>query len=297
MHRYVAYGLSIATSIPLPELPPADPSVSGAPDIQFFGEPLGTPPEPGSVPASTDGQQVVIAWGDYVTLRMRGGHECAFDTSEALAEAMLRRYLLGPGLGILLHQRGLLVLHASAVNLGGEAVLFIGEKGAGKSTTAAGLLARGHTLLSDDVVAIDLTDPARPLVLPAFAQIRLRPDSAAAVEVPDDELATTNLTLDKRLWQVHDRFQSAPVPLREINVLDRGVPGAVERLASDAALAQLLTHLYAPRFAGTSVMTGAHLQACATLLGAVIVRRLSRSESMRDLPILLDTVEGDGRAA
>jgi hypothetical protein len=292
VYHYDAYGLSIATSIPLPELPTAEQDADDQADIRFYWEPLGTPPAPGSVPASTDGQQVVIAWGDYVTLRMRGGRECAFDFSEALAEAMLRRYLLGPGLGILLHQRGLLVLHASAVNLGGEAVLFIGEKGAGKSTTAAGLLARGHTLLSDDVVAIDLSDPTCPLVLPAFAQIRLRPDSAAAVAVPDDELATTNLTLDKRLWQVHDRFQSAPVPLREINVLDRGEPGTVQGLASDAALAQLLTHLYAPRFAGTTVMTGAHLQACATLLGAVTVRRLSRSESMRDLPFLLDTIEG-----
>lgn len=292
MPRYTAYGLTIESSVPLPELPVAGDEHDGAEaDVTFYHEALGTPPAPGSTAELPRSEQVTIAWGDYVTLRLRHGRACAFDFSSALREDMLRRYLLGPGLGILLHQRGLLVLHASAVNVAGEAVLFIGEKGAGKSTTAAGLLSRGHTLLSDDVVAIDLQDPARPVVLPAYAQLRLWPDSAAAVEAPMDDLVEYNPRLDKRLWSVHDQFGAEPVPLREINVLGIGTPGASEALSGNAALTELITHLYAPRFAGPSVMTSVHLQACSALLGSGLVRRLSRSDAIDELPTLLDAIE------
>lgn len=40
--------------------------------------------------------------------------------------------------------------HAAAVGIGGAGSIFIGPKGAGKSTTALALAARGHALLSDE---------------------------------------------------------------------------------------------------------------------------------------------------
>ena len=292
-YRYTAYGLTVEASLPLPELPVSDAQDEVRRDVSFVRVPLGTPPVPGSIPCSpqNQGEQVVIVWGDYLTLRLRHGCTCAFDTSDALSDDMLRRYLLGPGLGILLHQRGLLVLHASAVNVEGEAVLFIGEKGAGKSTTAAALLARGHTLLSDDVVAIDTSSPEHPRVLPAFPQLRLWPDSAAAANVPDDELVAYNPRLAKRSWDVDGRFHGQPVPLREINLLGRGTPGDVHDLSGNEAFGALLPHLYAPRFAGASVITQKHLEACTSLLRRIPVRRLMRSESIDDLPCLVRVVE------
>ena len=44
-------------------------------------------------------------------------------------------------------QRGNLSLHASTVRIGDEVVALAGHQGAGKSTTAMGLRARGHQLL------------------------------------------------------------------------------------------------------------------------------------------------------
>jgi hypothetical protein len=54
--------------------------------------------------------------------------------------------------------RGLEVFHASGVVIDGRALLFAGPPGAGKSSLAAALLSAGGQLLSDDVVALALSD-------------------------------------------------------------------------------------------------------------------------------------------
>jgi hypothetical protein len=94
-------------------------------------------------------------------------------------EHVLRLYLLGPALGVLLQQRGLLVLHASAVAIGERVVAFVGESGWGKSTTAAALERRGHTVVADDVCALHLRGSEDPLVFPAIPRLKL--DAAPAL--------------------------------------------------------------------------------------------------------------------
>ncbi len=56
--------------------------------------------------------------------------------------------------------RGLEVLHASGVVIGGNAVLISGAAGAGKSSLAAALVRSGGLLLSDDAVALRLPEGA-----------------------------------------------------------------------------------------------------------------------------------------
>lgn len=70
--------------------------------------------------------------------------------------------------------RGLEVMHASGVVIDGRAVLIAGPPGAGKSSLAAALLRRGGRLLSDDAVALQLTE--RTLVAHAGSVVlQLRP--------------------------------------------------------------------------------------------------------------------------
>jgi hypothetical protein len=61
-----------------------------------------------------------------------GGGEIAVDLDPAFDTRLLALPLLGPAIAILLHRLGHLVLHGSAVELGGKAEIFLGDKGAGK---------------------------------------------------------------------------------------------------------------------------------------------------------------------
>ncbi len=120
--------------------------------------------------------------------------------------------------------RGLEVMHASGVVLGGEAMLFVGPSGIGKSSLAAALLRRGASLLSDDAVALSLSDGALIAHFGAAA-LHLRP-------AEEDRLACDEISaLGRAAGSVEGRrrYVSAQVaeaaPLAYVFMLERSERG------------------------------------------------------------------------
>lgn len=93
-----------------------------------------------------------------------------------LAQGLLAAEM-GMNLQMALAQRRYLLLHASAAERNGKAVLMTGVSGAGKSTLAALLMARGWRLMGDEFVLID------PLTGLAHAFPRLISLKNQAIEV------------------------------------------------------------------------------------------------------------------
>jgi len=83
--------------------------------------------------------------------------------------------LYGFALATVLHQRGIFVLHGSAVAIGTKGVVVVGEKMAGKSSLVMALLASENQLISDDVTGV-VFDRVTAEVLPGFASVKLWPD-------------------------------------------------------------------------------------------------------------------------
>lgn len=74
---------------------------------------------------------------------------------------------------------GFLPFHASAVAHAGRVFAFTGPGGAGKSTLAAGLGARGYPLFCDDTLLVDLAATDRVLAMPGHKRLKLREDAFA----------------------------------------------------------------------------------------------------------------------
>ena len=83
------------------------------------------------------------------TLQASNGNEIVVDAAQDANPKDIGTYILGSVMGALLHQRRVLPLHASAVEIDGYAVLFAGVSGAGKSTLAAALNQKGYRLITD----------------------------------------------------------------------------------------------------------------------------------------------------
>src|SRR4051794_7164880 len=68
-----------------------------------------------------------------------------------------QRFLVGRILPWAAVLRGFEAFHASAIGFRGRAVAFVGETGAGKTSLAVQLVARGTDFFTDDVLALDMS--------------------------------------------------------------------------------------------------------------------------------------------
>lgn len=69
---------------------------------------------------------------------------------EGVDEAEIRSWLYGIPLAALFHYGGFLVFHASVVEISGRGLVFAGDPGDGKSTTAAPFVSGGAKFIADD---------------------------------------------------------------------------------------------------------------------------------------------------
>lgn len=133
-----------------------------------------------------------LGWGDEVTFDMFGGTRIDYCTGPDW-RGTLPPMFFGTVTGLTLAWRGLLPLHATALELSGQAFLLTGSAGTGKSTLAAELMAHGAQLISDDLTILEMSSGnAAPLAFRGRQTMRLHPDTAARTgalrreDVPDD---------------------------------------------------------------------------------------------------------------
>ena len=98
-------------------------------------------------------------------------------TGPGISDHEVAGFVLGSAFGILLHQRGALVLHGAAVAKDSCAIAICGASGAGKSTLAAALCHRSCTLVTDDICVVGEDVNQRPMVFPDGRQLKLWKES------------------------------------------------------------------------------------------------------------------------
>ncbi|MDB5035816.1 MAG: hypothetical protein JWQ98_3057 [Chlorobi bacterium] len=287
---FLAHGLSISSFIPLPELRTLDREadvVVKAGDLAFFSA---SESVDGCLHATPD--EALFLWEGAGRFLIRGGNEVIVDPVGDADERVLRLYLLGPVLGLLLQQRGRLVLHGSAVATASGVAAFLGESGAGKSTIAAGLHRRGYPAVADDLVSID---PAHepPAIDPGFPLLKLWPDAAAGLGYDPLVMPILRPDAEKRALELHGDFPSAPLHPLRIYAITTGETNAIEPLTPRDGMIELMRHSYIAPILERMGAAPANMMQCAGLAARVPVLRLHVHRSITALPALLDLIEQD----
>jgi len=308
MYAHNAYGLSIHSAFPLPELMAIEKCLDENADIVRASEAdvvirLG---KVNSLSLEADqangagrhihptSEGVYLAWDDVGKFLVRDGREIVVDPLPGVEERVVRLFILGTTLAMLLHQRGdVVVLHASVAAISGQGAAFVGPKHAGKSTMVAALHAEGHTLVADDILVVDMSQD-RPMALPGFPHLKLWPDSAASLGQIPDTLPRLRPELEKRGQRINSGFSSTPIPLQCIYVLSQGPEPEIEPLSPQQALIELMPHWYGARFGTELLQTlglSTHLRQCASLANRVSVCHLRRPRALSTLPDVTRLVE------
>lgn len=293
MFSYFAYGLGIQSAIAIPEFVVATVAVDVTIDLVDEYAPDRYIPEhilPQQWSLKLNQAEAIFYMKEVGVFRVEAGRKIVIMPVPGTSEEVLRFYLVGTIMAILLYQRGLLVLHASVVNLRGGAVAFLGVSGAGKSSTVATLHAHGHSMVADDVAAIDLS-AAEPLLFPAFPQVKLSPEMATALGHDFTSLLPLHPQEEKRGYRMSEKFDRSPLPIYRLYVLADAPTMSIEPLPPKEAAMELVRHSRPTTLFHSG--GAAHLLQCTQLAKQVQVYRLNRPRSLALLSELAQFIERD----
>ena len=275
-HFYSLFGLSIASDMPLPELVRIVPVV--APDVIVrMRADAASPTIAEPYPIDDHLSLTIDGIARYTVAR---GAEIVVDPDPGALERNVRLYLLGSAMGMLLHQRGLLPLHANSIEIDGRAFLFMGHSGAGKSTLAAWFHDRGYRVIADDVSVIGFDGEGRPAVRPGLPRLRLWRDTLDATG--------RDAALFERSYAGDDSYDKYDVPiepaglatgdveLSAIYLLAKGDQFGLSALSGMEAADAVFANTYRGRYVESMNQQRPHWEATLNLIRATPIFRLER---------------------
>lgn len=294
MFVYSAYGLVLASDLPIPEFRPG----AGEPDVHI--RILDHRPECQSADSpiictEAGPASATLAWGTVGTLLIEDGRSISVFPGTEGDEQSLKLFVAGAGIGVLLHQRGMLVMHGSAVSVNGNAVAFLGAKGWGKSTTAIALHKRGHPLITDELLVINPSNDGTPTVRPGSPYLKLWSDALAGIGGKRDLFQPIVPGADKYYFGA-SAWTTLETPLKRFYVLDGGNELKTATIGSPDAFFSVLPHLYVSRF-GTPFLQSSGAQSTIpqlfALLNEVEVVRLVRRHNLDELQEIAELIESE----
>ncbi len=298
-YSYSAFGLTLTSELACPFLFPAQPD-----------RPVDVHIRMGSVPAELDAptakgvlyqarpNQFLMRLDDVAAFLVSDGNEIIIERAPQATDDEVLLFLFGSAIGALLHQRGTLVMHASAIETERGAVLFVGHSGNGKSTTAAALHKRGYRILADDICPLALDDNGNPVALPGFPQLKLWADTAQKLAHETDGLRRVRPQLEKFGLLVHDEFVNQPLPLHAIYHLTNNNKKEfkLEPIEDSRRFNIILFNTYRKRFMDGLEMRADHFKLATTAGKTARMRRVTRPSAPFMLDELVELLEQDFKA-
>ena len=212
----------------------------------------------------------------------------------------VRLFLLGTPLGLIYLHRGMVPLHAAAVEIDGEAVLMAGSSRVGKSTLAAAFVRKGYRLVSDDVAPLEFTDTGIQ-VHPSLRRIRLWADALEGLGI-EGELERCRGGIEKFSQPVLEDTVSKPLRPIALIHLRRQADSVGEmtfrQLRGRAAVNELGLQVYRRRAMGAIAGEARTLTSLSRAAAAIPQHyMLSRPLRFGDLDRTVDAIVETVRAA
>jgi hypothetical protein len=298
VHFYRVAGLGVASEIELPGAIAATQQlkVNAAPDIVLRAGQVPEALERASARGPTweiAGDKFLLHIPDVARFLLTGGREIVFEAAAGVEPADISIFLLGTVLGILLHQRGQVVLHASAVRVNGKAVLFCGASGTGKSTLAAALAQRGFPLVTDDFCAVAADGAGAVTVQPDGRSLKLWAQAIRELDLAERRGAAVRNRLEKFFVEPAAVF-SEPLQLAAVYAL-REVrppykPGIERPNVVDSALI-LRRNAYRPQLVNRMGQKVDYFRAATAIANSAGIFHLTRALSFERMPEVVAQLE------
>lgn len=243
MHEYQAFGMHIVSelSLALPSVPQNQimPEWQVAIRLGTIPAELPMPHRLGRIRYGEFGTdlQIEVPWaGRY---RVFGDSRIDVEPVPSADEQTVGLYITDLILSFLLRRHPFLTLHGSAVSGPQGALVFLGNRGSGKSTTAAAMARSGYKILCDDVVPV----AAGPVVFPGIPYPRLLPDAYERLVGDISQASHLFDGIDK--YRIELEASHTPALLHGVFILEPAEIGNLEimPLRGGAKMAAMFPHI------------------------------------------------------
>lgn len=297
-YTYRACGLAIRSDIALPGLRPAAPGTDDAPVSITRGAVSANLDAP-ILKAGPNWQRGADAFlltiPGLARFLINGRDAITYQPDEGIAADDLTAFLTGSVLGILLHLRQSVVLHASAVLVGEQAVLFCGASGAGKSTLSAALGKRGYPMLSDDLCVLAPRPDGRLWVESDGRQHKLWERSVRSLDLEERKGAGVRHQINKFYVSPQAIHADAAPVARLYQLVEQrnGQAPGIEPLALADAAITVRQNAFRPRMMWQLEQKTDYFRVAAQLYAQARIARFRRPFDFASLDHGLDLLESD----
>jgi hypothetical protein len=229
---------------------------------------------------------------------IRGGREITADIHACSDEREAALFMLGTAFGILLHQRGHFVLHASSVEVNGKAVLFCAPSGLGKSTLAAALVREGYPFVNDDVCHVGFDQDGEPVVFPDGRMLKLWADAVQNLSLSENKVEAVRSNAQKFYVLPTCAAQFSARQIAVIYDLREPPPllsEAIEKPSVAQAAALLRRNAYRTQFVRAMELEERYFVDTVRLLRHVSMFYLTRPSEFAALPLVIRDLEAHWR--
>jgi hypothetical protein len=291
-YSYQAFGLNIVSTVACPELFPQP----GAPDVCVH---YGVVPDALEIVQRREtfyelnAEEFLLRIPAIAKFLVLGGKEIIVEPAPGVPDHEVRPFLLGSAFGALFHQRGLLPLHGSAIEVNGGAVVFLGASGSGKSSLAAAFSRRGYRVITDDVSVLSFSPEGKSLVHHSCQHLKLSAEILEGMGKKPAAYPRVIFEPAKYLLPLRDGFCASPRPVKRVYELATHDTQdfQIALLQGTEKLTVLLSHTYRPEFLEGSPGKKLYFTQCSRAARHTAISRLLRPRWPFRLDKLVELLE------
>ncbi|MCK9372312.1 MAG: hypothetical protein M0P91_03885 [Sulfuricurvum sp.] len=230
---------------------------------------------------------------DVARFYIANGREIVVEPMPNADEESIRVFLLDSCFGAIMHQRGELVLQGSGIRVGEGSALFMGHTGDGKSTLTAAFYRQGYQVFSDGLAVVDETLKLQP----AYAQLKLWPDSMKKLGLSVEELKQVRPQIAKISLPIQEAFCPRALPVKALYLLSSHNQESFifKTLKGMEKFQPIKNHIYRSDFSEVFGMQSRDLKRLSQLANQAAVVRVSYPNYGFQIDELMRLVEEDMR--
>jgi energy-coupling factor transporter ATP-binding protein EcfA2 len=300
MYYYWAFGLNIHAEIPFPELyevaafdePDAILSLGKVP-LTIHGE-LGFRSE--SIMISP--KEYLLHVKDVASYYVQEGKSIVIEKNEESDWDSVRLFCLSNAFAALLQQRNLIPLHCSAFLDKDELVLIMGDSGAGKSTTLAGMINRGYQPFSDDVCVSFFKEGSNELFMcSSYPMMKYWGDTFEKVDIrggiKDRKIRPD---MDKFGVYFHERFMTGIKKVKLVVLIEKDATiefVSVKKISGIDLFQRLERNAYRGEYLGFAGLKKEHFKLFTAIANSTKTVLVSRPSNENSIEELLNLISGE----